>query len=174
MPSGVNRPFGRLSPCGGQVAYALLTRPPLAAKILLSRAAARLACVRPAASVYPEPGSNSSLYKIVLISGFSGVQSFCLFYALCLLSIKFFSNIVGEFSPVESCFSVRNNDAKLRTFALSLQIFFVNFSLRILDARNFNAEFQCASLLFCGCKGRDFLPFEKIFLNVFCNYFSSF
>ena len=65
MPSEFNRPFGRLSPCGGQVAYALLTRPPLATKILLLRAAARLACVRPAASVYPEPGSNSSLYKII-------------------------------------------------------------------------------------------------------------
>ena len=67
MPSEFNRPFGRLSPCGGQVAYALLTRPPLAANVLLHRDAARLACVRPAASVYPEPGSNSSLYKIVLI-----------------------------------------------------------------------------------------------------------
>ena len=67
MPSEFNRPFGRLSPCGGQVAYALLTRPPLAGNVLLHPAAARLACVRPAASVYPEPGSNSSLYKIVLI-----------------------------------------------------------------------------------------------------------
>ena len=66
MPSEFNRPFGRLSPCGGQVAYALLTRPPLAAKVLPLRAAARLACVRPAASVYPEPGSNSSLYKILI------------------------------------------------------------------------------------------------------------
>ena len=28
-------------------------------------AAPRLACVKPAASVHPEPGSNSSLYKIV-------------------------------------------------------------------------------------------------------------
>ena len=67
MPSGVNRPFGRLSPCGGQVAYALLTRPPLAGIVLLQPAAARLACVRPAASVYPEPGSNSSLYKIFIL-----------------------------------------------------------------------------------------------------------
>ena len=88
MPSEFNRPFGRLSPCGGQVAYALLTRPPLAAKVLPLRAAARLACVRPAASVYPEPGSNSSLYKIVLIFRlFRGTKFMFLFYALCLLSI---------------------------------------------------------------------------------------
>ena len=69
MPSGVNRPFGRLSPCGGQVAYALLTRPPLAGEVLLLPAAARLACVRPAASVYPEPGSNSPLYKFFFYQG---------------------------------------------------------------------------------------------------------
>ena len=30
--SEFNRPFGRLSPCDGQVAYALLTRPPLVGK----------------------------------------------------------------------------------------------------------------------------------------------
>ena len=85
MPSEFNRPFGRLSPCDGQVAYALLTRPPLAANVLLHRAAARLACVRPAASVYPEPGSNSSLYKIVYISDFQG-YNVLVSYALCLLS----------------------------------------------------------------------------------------
>ena len=28
----------------------------------------RLACIRPAASVHPEPGSNSSLYIVVLIN----------------------------------------------------------------------------------------------------------
>ena len=42
--------------------YAPVRRsPPIAS----NRAAPRLACVRPAASVHPEPGSNSSLYKIV-------------------------------------------------------------------------------------------------------------
>ena len=63
VPSGISRRFHRLSPGNGHVAHALRTLPPVAARILLSRAAPRLACVKPAASVHPEPGSNSSLYN---------------------------------------------------------------------------------------------------------------
>ena len=59
---GISRRFHRLSPWYGQVAHVLRTLPPVAAKVLLPRAAPRLACVKPAASVHPEPGSNSSLY----------------------------------------------------------------------------------------------------------------
>ena len=62
LPSGISRRFHRLSPGNGHVAHALRTLPPVAAKTLLPRAAPRLACVKPAASVHPEPGSNSSLY----------------------------------------------------------------------------------------------------------------
>ena len=41
----------------------LLTRAPVATKSIATfYAAPRLACVRPVASVHPEPGSNSSLY----------------------------------------------------------------------------------------------------------------
>ena len=54
-----------------QVAYALLTRPPLSIYSLFRRFAyrflARLACVRHAASVHPEPGSNSLLNGILLV-----------------------------------------------------------------------------------------------------------
>ena len=39
----------------------LRTRAPVATKLLLIRDAPRLACVKPIASVHPEPGSNSSL-----------------------------------------------------------------------------------------------------------------
>ena len=55
-----------LSQSLGQVAYALLTRPPV---YLLSEdnVLLRLACVKHAASVCPEPGSNSPLYYIILI-----------------------------------------------------------------------------------------------------------
>ena len=35
---------------------------------IATRAAPRLACVRPAASVHPEPGSNSSLYSILNVN----------------------------------------------------------------------------------------------------------
>ena len=59
---GINLTFARLSRSRSQVAYALLTRAPVAVRVLLLHAAPRLACVKPAASVHPEPGSNSSLY----------------------------------------------------------------------------------------------------------------
>ena len=65
---GIRRRFHRLSPRCGHVAHALRTLPPVAVRVLLLHAAPRLACVRPAASVHPEPGSNSSLYKNFYIS----------------------------------------------------------------------------------------------------------
>ena len=55
--SGISTPFGVLSPAGGQVAYALLTRSPLG--FCRNKIPVRLACVRHAASVHHEPGSNS-------------------------------------------------------------------------------------------------------------------
>ncbi len=60
---GISRGFPRLYPCGGQVAYVLLTRAPVAGrrKQACAPAAPRLACVKPVASVHPEPGSNSPL-----------------------------------------------------------------------------------------------------------------
>ena len=61
IPSGINLSFERLSPSKGQVGYVLLTRAPVASGVLLHPDAPRLACVKPVASVHPEPGSNSSL-----------------------------------------------------------------------------------------------------------------
>ena len=58
---GISPTFAGLSPSDGQVAYALLTRAPVAGGVLLRPAAPRLACVKPVASVHPEPGSNSPL-----------------------------------------------------------------------------------------------------------------
>ena len=55
--SGISTPFGVLSPAGGQVAYALLTRSPLG--FCRNKIPVRLACVRHAASVQSEPESNS-------------------------------------------------------------------------------------------------------------------
>ena len=64
---GISRDFSRLFPCGGQVAYVLLTRAPVAGGVQQADrpAAPRLACVKPVASVHPEPGSNSSLLYIL-------------------------------------------------------------------------------------------------------------
>ena len=51
--------FRMLSPSDGQVTHVLLTRPPLTSEVQALRRFARLACIRHAASVRPEPGSNS-------------------------------------------------------------------------------------------------------------------
>lgn len=61
IPSGINLSFESLSPSKRQVGYVLLTRAPVAGNVLLHPDAPRLACVKPVASVHPEPGSNSSL-----------------------------------------------------------------------------------------------------------------
>ncbi len=70
MLCGIRRNFFRLSPCYGQIAYVLLTRAPVAGGRgrSLTPAAPRLACVKPVASVHPEPGSNSSLLFIFFLS----------------------------------------------------------------------------------------------------------
>ena len=61
-----------LSPCTGQVAHALLTRPPLmhrsSDRNLPFCTPVRLACVRHAASVHPEPGSNSHVCSFACCS----------------------------------------------------------------------------------------------------------
>src|SRR3954465_7099486 len=56
---GISTGFPELSRCEGQIAHVLLTRSPL---VYPRRGlTARLACVKHAASVRPEPGSNSPL-----------------------------------------------------------------------------------------------------------------
>ena len=64
IPLGINPNFFGLSLCERQIVYALRTRTPVEARKLLPR----LACVRPAASVHPEPGSNSSSLKSLISS----------------------------------------------------------------------------------------------------------
>ena len=56
---GISTGFPMLSPSERQVAHALLTRPPLRSEEQAPLLSVRLACVRHAASVHPEPGSNS-------------------------------------------------------------------------------------------------------------------
>ena len=68
MSCGISANFSALSPSERQVAHTLLTRPPLSlisfdrSRIPLN--SVRLACVKHAASVHPEPGSNSLKNRI--------------------------------------------------------------------------------------------------------------
>ena len=56
---GISNSFKLLSPSSGQVTNALLTRSPLGHLRTNTKSLVRLACIRHAASVHPEPGSNS-------------------------------------------------------------------------------------------------------------------
>jgi hypothetical protein len=58
---GISAPFGTLSPAEGQIIYVLRTRAPLSGLLPF----VRLACVRRAANVRSEPGSNSPVVETV-------------------------------------------------------------------------------------------------------------
>ena len=68
---GISDRFQPLFPTPRQVTHALLTRPPLSSasigRSLYQQILVRLACVKHAASVHPEPGSNS-LIKCLMYS----------------------------------------------------------------------------------------------------------
>ena len=94
MLCGISSRFQLLSPSERQVAHALLTRPPLSLPSLHPknpiRSFVRLACVRHAASVRPEPGSNSLKYCINTASAVS--TYFRALFAHSILTYHFFSS----------------------------------------------------------------------------------
>ena len=90
---GFTSRFQLLSPCMRQVTHALLTRPPLSHKrlqteVICLKCFVRLACVKHAASVYPEPGSNSHVQFSV---------QFCAnaFLSVCVSYLKDFTVFIG-------------------------------------------------------------------------------
>ena len=93
-----------LSLCTGQVAHALLTRPPLSQITSIRRLqlsdSARLACVKHAASVHPEPGSNSyiKVFKLSMKLGFLNIKRYLSVFHYCFslfLSFKKLRNLRG-------------------------------------------------------------------------------
>ena len=105
---GINSRFQLLSPCMRQVTHALLTRPPLSHRTIIPegnqvKCFVRLACVKHAASVHPEPGSNS---HVKVCSGHS--KAWLLFnrFLLCLKcsqsleKLSFFFRISGSFKVI--------------------------------------------------------------------------
>ena len=126
---GVNPRFHGLYPGIRQVAYALLTRAPVAIKVLLPHDAPRLACVKPVASVHPEPGSNSSL--LILFIPFA--QNLYLF--IVVLTVCQYSYYVScttcwyvMLSKNSFRFLLANVGAKIITFIFNFQILSKLFS----------------------------------------------
>ena len=102
---GLSSRFQLLSPCTGQVTHALLTRPPLSSS--RKKNFVRLACVKHAASVYPEPGSNSHVQFSV---------QFCAnaFLSVCVSYLKDFTVFIG------CSFYYAKNFTRLTAFAIWL------------------------------------------------------
>ena len=83
--SGISTCFQVVSQSYGQVTHVLLTHPPLASlasfRRILLVPLARLACIRHAASVRPEPGSNSH-FDCLNVCSFV-LQDFALEFIAC-------------------------------------------------------------------------------------------
>ena len=81
---GISSHFWLLSPSIRQVTHALLTRPPLETdqirRSLNEMFPVRLACVKHAASVHPEPGSNSLIKCLIHSRQPTSYLSFLLFW----------------------------------------------------------------------------------------------
>ena len=98
---GISSHFWLLSPSIRQVTHALLTRPPLETdqirRSLNEMFPVRLACVKHAASVHPEPGSNS-LIKCLIHS--RQPTSLVISRHYCLISFHSKMNCIKKFSRI--------------------------------------------------------------------------
>ncbi len=152
----IRRRFHRLCPGYGQVAHALRTLSPVAGRVLLLSAAPRLACVKPAASVHPEPGSNSSLYIFILTQSVLTLYQFpkkstlsILSFSVlaCTLFLSVFSMIFSSFGVKKSAFrltarpSLAIGIAKVITF-LETANFLKKFFQKILRSNDVKELFQ--------------------------------
>ena len=162
-------------------------------------AAPRLACVKPVASVHPEPGSNSPLFIL-----------FFLFF-LCLSDsqthnlglsrhLRSFFSLTEGFRPLpSSCLFIASFQCSLRrprrqresgykgtAFIFNHQIFRELFFRSLLFKTRVRSgptpsgiplsSLTCRPFRFCGCKGTHFLPlppnFFRTFLPLFLDDFS--
>ena len=108
--------------------YAPLRRSP-SRVIANPPAAPRLACVKPAASVHPEPGSNSSMYNILYFSAYPATYNITkkltlldklYFLGTCFLYSKTVFSMNFSFSLARTRFS--NGAAKVRIFFESARL----------------------------------------------------
>ena len=97
--------------------------------IATNHAAPRLACVKPVASVHPEPGSNSSLFKLFYYprSGIRYCSPKSYFLTVSIRKINFpilvlLVELCKSLKELFCRFRFANVAAKIRTFILNLQI----------------------------------------------------
>ena len=156
--------MGKLHTC-----YAPVRRSP-SNKASFVHAAPRLACVKPIASVHPEPGSNSSLYILFFYSFVPKLKLYCSYFlwrwyfiTLYLYYIFVVFNLSKNLFPFLS-----KRTAKLRHFFWIDKIFQKKYLFFFSNFCSFNSQ---ATSLDCGCKVTAFSETTKIFLCFFWKFF---
>ena len=139
-----------------QVTHALLTRPPLSHKSLhperiCLKCFVRLACVKHAASVHPEPGSNSLNKCLLQVK----INSWLIYPFYCFLRIFrsfVFMILKRTFEECVSLFSYQRSFFALPFVSNSFAI----ISCRFLPVKNFFSTFL-KLFLFLSCSNFDIL-----------------
>ena len=112
-----------------QVTHALLTRPPLSHSLSLSeeinqKCFVRLACVKHAASVHPEPGSNSRIKSLGLVFHrpyrLCAPQFLIWFFQILELSEQ---HLLSKATPLRGFFSSSIPFRKTTSFPIPLLLF---------------------------------------------------
>ena len=159
---GISDCFRSLSLSQGQVPHALLTRPPLsslnASRRINWNSSVRLECVRHAASVHPEPGSNSRNLVSYLISELKSFNSE--HWLLFTVFLSIFSSFRINETSVHASF----------LFALYFQSLVVRFSMTVRYLLKVSLS-ATAWLLYHLVLSLS-IPFLKVFL-LFLKFFSS-
>ena len=164
---GISTCFQVVSQAKGQVAHVLLTHPPLALltsyRSIPSKLLARLACIRHAASVRPEPGSNSHFLNVCL-NVCSFVPRFASrIYLLAKLTSLF---CFGFFKPAHFCENIVQFSRYYLLPSLKQLFHFARFSCfcQALFSDLFSLPYLTAFIILLN------LP---LFVNWFCSIFLS-
>ena len=145
------------------------TRTPLS--LFRRRNTARLACVRPPASVHPEPGSNSPLYVCLTHSKFDFALVLIFYLVVYLYFNDLFSSAIQK---LFLSFRSRFASAKVKLYFLltkcflkKFKVFFINLNLSI----NNLLYYSCAPS-FWDCKDTKLFYPDNFFLKKIESFFS--
>ena len=116
--------------------------------------APRLACVKPIASVHPEPGSNSPLFKLFFLSYRAQNPKYILFL--------YFRKLTVLFSCTTSCFTCKSYKDR----------FLFLCTPRTLSKNNTLSFFYPITESVTGCKDKNKFLFEPNLFESFLNLFS--
>ena len=157
-----------LSPGIRQVIHALLTRPPLSYPMIWASSpqrdiSVRLACVKHAASVHPEPGSNSRFYEF---KDFNGLLISWLHACMHICWSKDIRNlIISEQACLASCDQIEiRNVLPSRTSYLEIRSIQNKFLASFFTAFRF-VSLNYSLRIFQGCIA---VQFSRFFVALLC------